>query len=43
MRKGGEPRMEMGRMENLFSVAGQSVSINYLYMRYWVQIQGVIE
>jgi len=43
MGKGGEARTELGPTVNLFSITGQSVSINYLYMRYWVRMQVVIE
>ena len=41
MGKGGEARTELGPTENLFSITGKSVFINYLYMRYWVRIQVV--
>jgi hypothetical protein len=43
MGKGGEARTELGPTVNLFSITGKSVSINYLYMRYWVHMQVVIE
>jgi hypothetical protein len=38
MGKVGEAGTELGPTENLFSLTGQAVFINYLYMRYWVRM-----